>query len=349
MKKKAKYSIWQNVCFMIRTAWKAKRMSVPALCGILVLVRLGISLTELFIAPEVLAKVEAHAPLGELLATIGLFSASLFLLYGLWGYLKQNTLFGRIDVRTAITRAMDRKGCETSYPNTRDPKFIKLRENTMEHVNSNSASAEHIWETLTDVTLNLLGFAVYLALLADLNVQLIAVVLVTSALGFFISRRINDWGYRHREEMAELSKQVNYPFHQAMGRKHAKDIRIFGLGQWLREMHDSGRRMFDAFVNRREKIYVWATVVDSLVAVARNGIAYLYLITLAINGNLSVSQFLLYFAAVSGFSNWITGILGGFAVLRKESQGISVIREYLDYPEAFRFQGGRPMANMRRL
>ncbi|MDO5401074.1 MAG: ABC transporter ATP-binding protein [Eubacteriales bacterium] len=340
---KAKYTEWQNTWFMLKCAWKSGRMSVPLLCLVIVAVRLSINLTELFLAPQVLARVETHAPLGELLGTIGGFCAGLFLLYGLFGYLNQNKLFGRIDVRTFITRAMDRKGCETSYPNTRDPQFLKLRENAHDHINSNQSSAEHIWETLTEVLLNLLGFAVYLTLLANLNALLIAVVLVSSVLGFFISRRINDWGYRHREERADISKSVTYAANHAMKRSYAKDIRIFGLGQWLRDIHESGQRMLGAFLRRRERVYVWATVVDTLVAVARNGIAYLYLIRLALDRGLPASQFLLYFAAVSGFSSWVTGILKGFATLRKESLGISIIREYLDYSESFRFQGGRPV------
>lgn len=340
---KPKYSVWQNVCFMMKHAWEAKRMSVPALCVVIVLVKLGMNMAELYIAPLILAKVEAHAPLIVLLETIGIFSAGLFLLYGALGYLEQNTIFARIDVRTHICNAIDRKGCTTSYPNIQNPKFRSLKKKTFDQTNSNRASTENIWETLTELTLNMLGFAVYLTVLSNLNLMLIAVVVVTSAVGFIISRRINEWGYRHREEQAEYEKQMYYTSNKAESLQLAKDIRIFGMASWVTDIHNSAQRMYNAFVHRREKVYMWATVVDTLTAVARNGIAYIYLIHMALTQDLSASRFLLYFTAVSGFSSWITGILGSFSTLRKECLGLSYVQEYLDYPEPFRFEGGIPI------
>ena len=67
---------------------------------------------------------------------------------------------------------------------------------------------------------------------------------------------------------------------------------------------------------------------------------------MALNENLPASTFLLYFTAVSGFTAWITGILNEFAALRKESLDLNTIREYLDVPEPFRFEGGVPIPDL---
>ena len=82
---------------------------------------------------------------------------------------------------------------------------------------------------------------------------------------------------------------------------------------------------------------------DVLLSVARNGIAYLYLylINMALEGGLSASQFLLYFTAVSGFTNWITAILNESMTLHRESLDLSSIRDYLNLEEPFRFEGGK--------
>ena len=67
---------------------------------------------------------------------------------------------------------------------------------------------------------------------------------------------------------------------------------------------------------------------------------------MALNENLPASTFLLYFTAVSGFTAWITGILNEYAVLHKESLDLNTIREYLDVPEPFRFEGGVPIPDL---
>ncbi|MFQ9798234.1 MAG: hypothetical protein ACLR23_04100 [Clostridia bacterium] len=53
-----------------------------------------------------------------------------------------------------------------------------------------------------------------------------------------------------------------------------------------------------------------------------------------------MAEFLLFFTAVGGFTQWVAGILGGFNTLHKQSLDISTVRECLEYDEPFKFDGG---------
>ena len=165
----------------------------------------------------------------------------------------------------------------------------------------------------------------------------------TTAAGFFVSRRINSWGYRHREEESAYQKKIHYIAQKTESIQLAKDIRIFGLGPWLSDIYESTLRLYDAFINRRERIYTGACAVDALLSLARNGIAYAYLIWLTLTEGLPASQFLLYFSAFTGFSTWVTGILQECSTLHKESLDLSTIQEYLHLPEPFHFADGAPV------
>ena len=338
-KEKTKYSVWQNVCYMLKLAWDNHK-SVLWMCIIWAALSLGINVAQLFIAPIVLEKVATLAPLTELLGTIGIFALTLIVLNGLLGYVDENIAYGRISVRTIIINAINEKACTTSFPNSRDPRVLKLQQRALRLCDSNHEATEHIWSTMTLILLNLSGFAVYLTLLADLNLLLILIVVLTTATGFFVSKRINEWGYRHREEEAEFDKKLGYLRGKSNSIVLAKDIRIFGLSDWLNGLYKSVQTMYEAFIDRRERVYAWSCVVDAILGFARNGIAYLYLINLALHGDISASEFLLYFTAFTGFSAWVTGILEQLANLHKESLGLSTVREYLDLPEQFRFEGG---------
>ena len=127
---------------------------------------------------------------------------------------------------------------------------------------------------------------------------------------------------------------------KARSLEFAKDVRIFGLGDWIRQLIDKSMKMLEAFVVRREKVYIWANIVDVVMALLRNGIAYAYLIWQALEQGLPASEFLLYFSAVSGFSAWVTGILSEFTQLHKESIALSRVQEYLNIPEPFKFEDG---------
>ena len=342
MKTKPKYSVWQNVRFMLALAWR-KGKDVLALCVLFAALSLGINLAQLFIAPAVLAQVEAHAPLPRLLWTIGGFALALILLNGLLGYVDQNTMFGRVRLRISIINDLNEKACTTSYPNTRHPTFLKLFKPAQDATRSTSRPAAHTWTTRTGRPLKLAGFAVYPPLVSGLDLVLIGVVAVTTAAGFFIGQRINAWGYRHREEESSYQKKLHYIAQKTESIQLAKDIRIFGLGPWLSDIYERTLRLYDAFINRRERIYTGACAVDALLSLARNGIAYAYLIWLTLTEGLPASQFLLYFSAFTGFSTWVTGILQECSTLHKESFDLSTIQEYLHLPEPFHFADGAPV------
>lgn len=339
---KPKYNVLQNVSFMIRIAWRTEK-SVLWLCLILVALQLGVNVSQLFLGPVILERVEFLAPLPELIGTILGFSLVLALLNGLLGYARENTLYGRVDVRCAIINDINEKALTTAYPNTRDPAAMKLQENAMNACSSNGEPAEHIWTTLTALLLNLGGFAIYLSLLSDLNLYLILLVSLTTAIAFFVNRYIHEWGYRHRDEQAAYRRKMSYIRRKTESIQLAKDIRIFGLGPWLNSVYESVMRLYDGFVNRRERVYTWSCVVDVILSLARNGIAYFYLIRLTLRDGLPASEFLLYFTAFTGFSSWVTGILEQCAGLHKESLGISQVQEYLNLPEPFRFEDGQPV------
>ena len=341
--KKSKYNMWQNTGFMLGIAWKHDK-SVIFLCIALAMATAGVTITELLIAPMILQKVETMAPLGQLVTSILGFSVVLMILSGLKAYLTENTLFGRVGLRTKFMMMISRKDAQTSFSNILDTDFLQMEDKAMRACSSNREATEAIWTTWTDILTNVLGFVVYLALLSNLNPGLILVVLATTIIGYFVNKRINEWGYRHREEEIQYNKKMNYAYHTSVDLAFAKDIRIFGLRTWVEDVWNSAYSLYRAFLEKREKIYLWTNVIDLMLAFVRNGIAYAYLIGLTLNQGLPVSQFLLYFNAVSGFTQWVTGILDQFSILHKQSLDLSTVRELLEWPEQFRFEDGEPLA-----
>lgn len=338
-REKPKYSVLQNVCFMVRVAWQ-KRKRVLLLCVVTAVLQVALNLTQLYITPEILTKVEQGVPVGELLTTIGLFTAALFLLQAAAAYCDAVRMPAEIDVRCAVIRMISRKNCETSYPNVHDAKILKLEEQAQRTTSGNDDAAEHIWHTLTDLLANLGGFAIYLLLFCRLSRFLILLVVLTAAADFFVSRYIGEWEYRHREEREKYDKELYYFLTQPRQVRLAKDIRVFGLAPWLRELREKSMRALAAFVARREKTYLWVNAADVVLTLMRNGIAYAYLIRQTLVQGWSASTFLLYFTAVSGAAAWVTGILTQCSQLHKESIDLSKTQEYLNIPEPFQFAGG---------
>ena len=338
-KTKPRYNAAQNVGWMIKIAWKVRRR-VLFLCVATAALEVANNLAQLYVAPEILSRVERHAPMGELLGTIGLFTLALFLTMGLKEYFKKIALFPRVDVRSNIVGMIGRKCNMTSFPNTLEAKFIKLREKAHQSTQSNDEATDLVWETLTELMQNVGGFLVYLTILSRLNEALLGVIVATCVAGFLLSRHSDNWEFRHRDEEESCYAKKSYIRRKAESVELAKDIRIFGLQGWLNELMDRVQNVYLDFLLRSEKVRLLSDIAEALLTMARNGIAYAYLLHMALRDSLSVPEFILYFTAVSTFTTWVMGILQAAQKLHEESLDISQVREFLDYPEPFRFEGG---------
>lgn len=341
-KKQTSYSILSNVMWMVKLAWQTSK-AAPILCLVSAILEILLQVTNLYIAPGILHQVEIHASLSCLLLTIGAFTAALFLLMGLKEYVRDNTTCPFISVRTAIIEKIGEKCNTTAYSNTLDTSFIKLRDKAFFCTSTNSQSTERIWHTLTFLLQNTGGFLVFLTILSPLNPWILALMVFTCVLGFLIFRYTSNWKYRHREEEAQCHAKLAYIQNKSQSITMAKDIRIFGLQNWLDDISSSIQKTYMDFLLRCEKMLLLGDLADVFFTIARNGIAYVYLLHLALSEDLSVSAFLLYFTAISTFTTWVNGILQQCSDLHKESLDISSLRTFLDYPDPFRFQNGKPI------
>lgn len=340
---KPKYNMAQNAWFMVKLAWTTREKKVVILGLLTALTAVSMNLLNLYVSPSILAVVERSGSISELIGTIGVFVLALLLFSAAAKYLESNVLYGRISVRSELITALNRKATTTSYPNLYDENFLNLLTKSGDVINSNNASGEAIWTTLTDLTQNLLGFAVYIVLLSGIRPLPILVISASTVASYFIGKRANSWYFAHRKEEAVPEKRMEYLNTTAGGTQAAKDIRIFGLQSWMRELYAKTNTAYLAFQARLQNRYLLAAIADLLLTFLRNAVAYAYLIGLVLKSSLSIAEFLLCFSAVEGFTAWVRGILSGLQVLHRQSLDLSTLRECLDFPEPFRFEGGQAL------
>lgn len=340
---KPKYNMAQNSWYMIRLAWTSGEKKVIVLGLLSALATVALNLINLYVSPAILSAVERRASVAELILTITVFVAALMIVSAASAYVGKNILYGRISVRCEIINLLNRKMAMTSYQNINDEKFKTLKIKVQETINSNGAATEAVWMTLTKLTADIIGFVFYAILMSSVQPLLLVAILVTTVISYLVSNRLNGWGYRHREEGSKYDTQIYYLDRCSSDPTVAKDIRIFGLRPWIDELYAKSMEAYTAFQRRAQGVYIWAKIVDILLTFLRNAIAYAYLIGLVIGNGLSVSEFLLFFSAVGGFTAWVSGILKGLGKLHKQSLDISSVRECLEFPEPFKFEDGEPI------
>lgn len=343
MMKKPDHTIISSVWFMVKLAWTTAEKKVLILGFLSAVLAVLLNLLNLYVLPVILGAIERHAPIAELLAIIVSSILGMMVLSAASMYVDSNVLFGRVTVRSEIVTLLNRKANTTSYSNLDDERFQTLFTKANECVFSNASSGEAIWKTLTELTKNLIGFVIYVSLLTTVEPLLFLAVLVTTGISYFIGNRLNSYGYRHRDEEAEYEKHMKYFSDCAKDLGAAKDIRIFGMRPWLESLYDKAMAAYTAFHQKAESVYLWAKIADLILTFLRNALAYAFLIHEVLQNGLGIADFLLFFSAVGGFTEWVTGILTDCNTLYKQSLDLSNVLEFLHYPEPFRFEDGSPL------
>ena len=108
-----------------------------------------------------------------------------------------------------------------------------------------------------------------------------------------------------------------------------KDIRVFGLSDWLIGKYDSAirqRRKYRALYNAA---CFFSDFTEVILAAVRDFICYFYLIYLLKQG-LSSSMFVFYIGLISGFAKWFTEITSNFVVMKRCGQQVDDLRDFLE-------------------
>lgn len=118
---------------------------------------------------------------------------------------------------------------------------------------------------------------------------LLSAVLVTGVVSYFAANYANSFEYRYKDGTAEYKNHIDYILETEGELGAAKDIRIFGLRGWLEELYAKVMKAYTAFNGKIQNVYLGVAVLDVVLTFMRNGIAYMYLIMLVMDGKIDVA------------------------------------------------------------
>ncbi|MFA6730130.1 MAG: ABC transporter ATP-binding protein [Eubacteriales bacterium] len=204
---------------------------------------------------------------------------------------------------------------------------------------------------LANMSVDILCFFLFGTVIASLNAFIIILLIAGSLINYFVQRYKSRRDYQDAENRDLNEKKLGYvSFEVSRDMKYGKDIRLFGLAPFLAAKVKTLIKEHTYYLNKTQLTQTAVTVTSSFVALVRDGVAYFLLISKALAGELSIAEFSLYFAAISQLSNFFSGILGAWTLMRDGALQISDYREFLDIEgRLFRGEGvsapaGKPLS-----
>lgn len=267
---KKNYSTNDNIKFMLNLAWNNQKSLIFILI-IMAITTAGIDILELYFTPQIIKMVENSQDFTTIMLTVVVFAVLIFVCSATKESLDLKILPKKIYVRTLMLNQCIEKFLSMDYEMTLDKNVLDLSEKANVNLEGNDKATEHIWITMKDVLYLLISTSVYLILLARLPIFIILVSIIASLISFLYSKKLKQWKYDNRKTQAKFEKEFNY-INSVSSHKHAKDIRMFGLGNWLEDIYDSVFVLYDDFLNKMGNKMLMADFLDCVFNLLRNSV-----------------------------------------------------------------------------
>ncbi len=334
-----KYSVVSNIIYCLKSTGQC----YPLLflwCVCAILINLALPLLTAFLPKAVMEAMNGPAAFGDLIVLVLLFTVPMAFFVCMRKFIEKMIYWHRFKMNSFYLRKVAQKGLTTDYPNQENESFRKLQGESFGCCNGNYSPFTQIYDVLIAFFSGILGFVVYLGLLTRLNYFIIIFLAATTVASYCLNSLIVKWNEKNKEEKIAYEQKIEYINMSSGELRSAKDIRLYHMVPWLDQVYKRNMEGLNAWYKKYLSKVFGIAMADHGFSLLREGAAYVYLIQLVLSGQMTAADFVLYFGVITGFSAWISSVLGQVNTLNRLSMSFNYLRNYLNFPEQFRQMDG---------
>ena len=334
-KEKRKYGRISCLCWAMQKLWRLDKWFVFFIFAS-VPFSVALPLAESYFSKVLIDRIGNGAPFSELAAVVVTL---------LFGILALQTVKHWVDVQCLSWQYYPSllyqseiaafENAVTDFENTEKKDFKELRGYAVRDANGGNCSPEFLWRDLSAALIHLTGIFTYASLLVSFHPVIFVAVTVTSALSYFTTRWQPIYHEKNKHKWEEEGRKKVYLQGLGADFSKAKDIKLYGLEPLLNKM----MRDYQAYIlmwNQRVHLRgLWALILAGGMTLIQNGVAYIVLIGILLEGGMTVGDFVFYFGLVGSIAGFLQGIIGDVAKLNTRAEKIAYYREFFDYPNKF--------------
>lgn len=186
---------------------------------------------------------------------------------------------------------------------------------------------------LLELLTSFIGFIIYGIILVYVHPFVLVALIVAYGINMAVTLHAEKKKQLIKDDVAKAERKMNYFAYNTRGLSIAKDIRVYSMREWIRQMATMAR--FDK-KNVDDKVYkyqVFVLIVNGVVVLLRDGVVYSILIWLTLKGDITIGNFALYAATVNGLGDWLTQITTGIGAFREADNNVTDFRQFLSLPD----------------
>ncbi len=290
---------------------------------------------DIYLPSLVVSEVTAGRPLRHALRAVGVCMLAVLILDAL-----QSTFLYLKDVQTGFYRgrllSLEEKKRLTMFYETLERKDVTdLRERAEKAtwMYNGVQPVSDIVRNFFGIIENVLGYLLFGTVISFVSPWLLPLLTLSPLVQIFARKLYNQWDLKTRAERSANDTRLWYALTIPSDFAAGKDIRIYSMAGWLREIVKELTQNDMRWRREEMKHAVWTWLPELFVILIRDSGAYALLISMYLKGGMTIDRFVLYFAAISSFAGWIDGFIRCFNGMRAVTNTICDFRDYVNYPE----------------
>jgi len=342
--KKQGYSLLENITYAFGKHWRLNKPTVIC-CALAVVVQVAQPFIGLLMPKLVIDQIEARADAVSFLTVVGSVALLLMAVSAIRNYTGMivNESVGTLAAYDEL-HLFVKKEMVMDYELLEDPEVKKVFDKANRGLQSNHTLPNNIPRSVVNVLVNLFGLILYGGVITTIHPLIILLLAVSAGISWLFLSAARKYYDKNREEESNKRGKFWYMQNALLSPQGAKDIRMYGMNNWL--MSTANRFMNDA-MNVSSQIN-WrntkAALADAFLILLRDGAAYVYLIFLLLTNQVTIGNFVMVFAAISGFAGWISALIVQTSDLLKASSEMNDIRAYYAVEDRFNTGVGVPVS-----
>ncbi|MDZ5253925.1 ABC transporter ATP-binding protein [Clostridium sp. LIBA-8841] len=330
---KKKGTLMSNLKYVLQYAWQQDKI-VFLQCAIYTILAPAVTFLGIFLPKFLIDELMGQQRIEVILIIL----ASFFVLSSIANFIVTwlgNAYYPRVvKLRMDYVSRISEKVMRMDFKNTEDPEVLNKIKSVYNAVSNNNTGVEGIYHLLLGLCGKLTAFIGYISILFFLSPWILLFLMLNVLISYYLTLNVKKYEYSLKDDVADKDRRSFYAFDTMYDFSYGKDIRIYNLKNLLVKKFKKfrGARLDISKALRKKEIK--AKLADVGLIVVRESVVYGYLIYKVLFAAMTIGDFTMYFSTISGFGDWMKGILEDFANIKAQSMYLDDMREFLEMKDS---------------
>lgn len=192
--------------------------------------------------------------------------------------------------------------------------------------------ADGAWSAIrfSKLLTSFVGFLTYTIIFSKVSFVLIAIVILTSFIAYFLQYKLTEFGNVTADEMSLEEMRLYYLYRIAGESRAQREVRILNAFGMVYSYLVKFSNAYYSILRKYTKKANTSTELQAVLGFVRDFFTYYILAKNAALGKISTGDFIFYLTLVVGFSEWLNNFTGHIMSLKRISIGCGKYREFVD-------------------